>query len=132
MVKVIVDTSVWIDYFKFGRYIPEIKSLLEQQRLITNDVIMAELLPIIIHDKKEQIAELLNALERIPVFVNWNGLIDAQIKCLKNGFNKIGLLDLMILQTSIDHSVEIFSVDKNFQALGKIFHAKIYKHANSE
>ena len=132
MVKVIVDTSVWIDYFKHGKYIPEIKSLLEQQRLITNDVIIAELLPIIIHDKKEQIAELLNALERIPVFVNWNGLIDAQIKCLKNGYNKIGLLDLMILQTSIEHSVEIFSVDKHFQALGKIFHAKIYKHANSE
>ena len=132
MVKVIVDTSVWIDYFKHGKHVPEIKTLLEQQRLVTNDVILAELLPIIIHDKKEQIADLLNTLERIPVFVNWNGLIDAQIKCLKNGHNKIGLLDLMILQTSIEYSAEVFSVDKHFNALGKIFHAKIYKQATIE
>lgn len=127
MVKVLVDTNVWIDYFKHGKHVNEIRSLLEQQRLVTNDVVMAELLPIIIHDKKETIADLLNALERIPVFVNWNGLIDAQQKCLKNGFNKIGLLDLMILQTSIEHSLEIFSVDKHFQAIAKIFKIKLFK-----
>ena len=128
MVKVLVDTNVWIDYFKNGMHVKEIRSLLEQQCLVTNDVVIAELLPIIIHDKKEEIADLLNALERIPVFVNWNALIDAQQKCLKNGYNKIGLLDLMILQTSIEHSLEIFSIDKHFQALAKIFKIKLYKH----
>jgi predicted nucleic acid-binding protein len=127
MVKVIVDTNIWINYFKHGLHVNEIRALLEQQRLVTNDVIMAELLPIIIHDKKDDLADLLNALERIPVFVNWNGLIDAQQKCLKNGYNKIGLLDLMILQTAIEHSLEIFSVDKHFQAMAKIFKVKLHK-----
>jgi len=131
MVKVLVDTSIWIDYLKYGKYVSEIRSLLEQQRIVTNDVIIAELLPIILNDKKREVAELLNALERIPVFVDWNGLIAAQQKCLKNGFNKIGLLDLMILQTSIEHSVEIFAVDKHFRALGKIFNAKIFMDADT-
>jgi hypothetical protein len=35
---------------------------------ISQPVIIAEILPIIAHDKKEQIAELLNALECIPAF----------------------------------------------------------------
>ena len=99
MVKVLVDTSVWIDYFKHGKHVPEIKSLLEQQRVVVNDPILAELLPIIIHDKRDELADLINALEKIPVFVNWDGLIEAQVRCLKGGFNKIGLLDLMILLT---------------------------------
>jgi predicted nucleic acid-binding protein len=132
MVKVIVDTSVWIDYLKHGKHVNEIRTLLEQQRLVTNDVIMAELLPVIMHDKKKQISELLNALERIPVFVNWNNLIDAQLKCLKNGHNKIRLLDLMILQTSIEYSVEIFSVDKHFHALAELFQVKIFKHGSND
>ena len=132
MVKVLVDTSVWIDYFKHGKHVDQIKMLLEQQRLVTNDVILAELLPVILHDKKEPISELLNALERIPVFVNWEGLIRTQLKCLKNGYNKIGLLDLMILQSSIEHSTEIFSVDKHFQALGELFHVQIFKHESND
>lgn len=127
MVKVLVDTNVWINYFKHGTYVKEIRTLLEQQCLVTNDVVLAELLPIILHDKKEEIADLLNVLERIPVFVNWDSLIDAQQKCLKNGYNNIGLLDLMILQSSLEHSVEIFSVDKHFQAIAKIFKIKLFK-----
>lgn len=128
MVKVLVDTSVWIEYFKHGRHVDEIRSLLEQQRLVTNDVVLAELLPVILHDGRKTIADLLNALERIPCFVDWDGLIDAQRKCLKNGHNGIGLLDLMILQTSIEHSLEIYSLDKHFQAIAKIFKVKLHKH----
>ncbi len=128
MVKVLVDTSIWINYFKHGLHVPEIKALLEQQRIVVNDAILAELLPIILHDKKTELADLLNALERIPVFVNWDGIIDAQVKCLKNGYNKIGILDLMILQTAIEHSLEVFAVDKHYLAFAKIFKVKLYSH----
>lgn len=132
MVKVIVDTSIWIDYLKYGKYKPEMELLLRKQKAITTETILLELVPVLIHHKQDEIVDLLRSLERVPVFVNWTALVDAQVKCLKNGMNKIGPIDLIIMQSAIEYSVMIFSADKHFKVLGKHFDFKIYEPESAE
>lgn len=132
MVKVIVDTSIWIDYLKCGKYKPEMELLLRKQKAITTEAILLELIPVLIHHKQDEIVDLLRSLERVPVFVNWTALVDAQVKCLKNGMNKIGPIDLIIMQSAIEYSVMIFSADKHFKVLNKHFDFKLYEPESAE
>jgi len=114
---VLVDTSVWVGYFRNNDDAEILKRLFEENRLVINDVILAELLPAMtIFGKKDPI-EKLRALERLPVFVNWEGLIDLQVQCLKHGVNGIGLPDLMLVQTAIEYKTAIFSKDKHFSLM---------------
>ena len=44
--EVLVDTSVWIDYFKSGdNASSNMDSLIDENLLVTNDIILAELIP---------------------------------------------------------------------------------------
>ena len=42
--SVLVDTSVWIGYFSKGEYI-QLERLIKEDLVVTNDLILAELLP---------------------------------------------------------------------------------------
>lgn len=42
---VLVDTSIWIDYFKGGNCSIDLDALIDENILVTNDVILAELTP---------------------------------------------------------------------------------------
>lgn len=124
--KVIIDTSVWLDYFKFNLHEKEIKELHKEGRIVTTDVILAELLPIIIHDKKRELESALRSFETLHTFVNWEAIISTQVKCLKNGYNRIGLLDIMIVQAAIEYSAKIYSVDKHFKGMEKFLDFKLH------
>ncbi len=40
---VLVDTSVWIDYFRTGNQSAELDDLIDENVIVTNDLILAEL-----------------------------------------------------------------------------------------
>jgi hypothetical protein len=52
----IIDSSVWIEYFKGNR--------IYSNAIYTNDIILTELLPPIIHKKENNLADLLNSLRK--------------------------------------------------------------------
>ena len=43
--KVLVDTSVWIDYFRSGDNTDELNSLIDDNLIFTNDLILTEVIP---------------------------------------------------------------------------------------
>lgn len=45
---ILVDTSVWIDYFKSGDNSAKFDTLLDNNQLVINDIILAELEPFLI------------------------------------------------------------------------------------
>jgi len=42
---VLVDTSVWIDYFRAGNKSAELDDLIDENIIVINELILAELIP---------------------------------------------------------------------------------------
>lgn len=124
---ILIDTNIWIDYFRSNTDAELLIDLYDEDRLAINDVILAELIPALSVFKKKDAIEKLRSIERLPVFVNWEGIIDLQTQCLKNGINGIGLPDLMIVQTAIEFKAMIYSKDKHFEKMNKFIKFDLYK-----
>ena len=43
--SVLVDTSIWIDYFRSGENSADMEVLIDENLITTNDIILAELVP---------------------------------------------------------------------------------------
>ncbi len=43
--QVLVDTSMWVDYFRSGIKSSELSALIDENLIVTNDIILTELIP---------------------------------------------------------------------------------------
>lgn len=125
--RVLVDTSIWIDYFKGGDNAEALDFLIDENLLVVNDLILAELIPSLKIKKQSKVVELLQAVDRVSLDLNWEEIIDFQTRCLKNGANGIGIPDLIIAQNALQNSCEIYSIDKHFRLLRQILKVKLYR-----
>jgi len=113
-VSVLVDTSIWIDYFKSGNNSEKLDFLIDENLIVTNDLILAELVPSLKVRNQRNIVKLLYNIHKLDLSINWHQLIEFQFKCLKNGLNGIGIPDLIIVQNAKQHQCEIYSLDNHF------------------
>ncbi len=107
----LVDTSVWIDYFKGGEKSKLQNYFIEQGLVYINDIILTELIPGLIHHKKVELKDGLYALDILELDIYWDGIIELQIGNFKNGLNKMGISDLIIAQQCLDYNIELWSLD---------------------
>ena len=127
---VIVDTSVWIAFFK-GRK-DEVKIcealdyLLSGDEAVVNDVILSELLPPIVFRKERHVEECLKSVRKVELAVDWDDLRRMQVVCIASGINKVGIPDLMIAQQAIRNGVPVFSLDGHFRQMAKKFPLKLW------
>ena len=117
--KVLVDSSVWVAYFRGTRELPALDWLIEEDLVVTNDLILAELLPALLVRGERRLAASLRDVERIPLTLDWAGIIEMQLICLRNGINKVGIPDLIIAQHARQNDLCLFSLDKHFELLSK-------------
>ncbi len=125
--EVLVDTSVWIDYFRVGSQSAELDDLIDENVIVTNDLILTELIPLLKLKRQAEVVKLLSGIKRIPLQIDWDDIIESQIKCLKSGSNGIGIPDLIIAQNAKQNHCEVFSLDKHFQVLSQIIKVKLYQ-----
>jgi len=123
---VLVDTSIWIDYFKGGSNSESLEQLIDENIIVTNDIILAELVPFLKLKKQTKIIDLLYEINHIPLKIDWREIILFQESCLKNGINKVGIPDLIIAQNAIQNDCKIYSLDKHFYLLNKIIKILLY------
>jgi predicted nucleic acid-binding protein len=114
--KILVDSSVWVDYFKHGK-LPLLDRLIEEDLVCTNELILTEIGPFLKHQGRNDILESLSALERIPLQIIWENLREYQLLNLQNGINKVGIPDLIILQQVVTDKITLFSFDKHFKLM---------------
>ncbi len=114
--NVLVDSSVWIDYFRGGSD-SSLDGLIEENLICINDLISAELVPFLRVRRQRKLIELLGVVRRLPLVIDWTGVIDLQVKCLYSGINKIGIPDLIIAQNAIQNDAALYSLDKHFQLI---------------
>lgn len=113
---ILVDSSVWIDFFKSEN--PNVLDrYLEENLVSTNDIILTELLPQLLVDRKQVIVEGLTSLYKIPLNIDWDLVRHYQLLNLKNGINRVGLPDLIILQQVLEEKLTLFSYDKHFMLM---------------
>lgn len=113
---VLVDSSVWIDFFRSDRSSP-LDLYLEEDLISTNDIILSELLPKLQLERKTSIINGLISLTKVPLDIDWDLIRYYQILNLKNGINKVGVTDLIILQQIIEEKLTLFSYDKHFRLM---------------
>jgi predicted nucleic acid-binding protein len=114
--RVLIDSSVWIQYFKSGG-LEKLDRLIEEDLACINELILTELAPALMLKNETDILEGLQTISMIPLNVDWDIVRDYQLMNLKNGINKVGIPDLIILQQVIDEKITLFSLDKYFKLM---------------
>ena len=113
--EVLVDTSVWIDYFRSGDKSEKLDFLIDENLVAINDLIFTELLPLLIVKQEKKVINLLKMVKKHHMHPDWEEIRDYQVSCLKSGSNGIGIPDLLIAQNSIQNNVPVYSIDKHFK-----------------
>ncbi|GMR06750.1 MAG: PIN domain-containing protein [Gammaproteobacteria bacterium] len=123
---VLVDTSIWIDYFKGGNNSNELGALIDENLVEINDVILAELVPYLKVKKQVVVIKLLQEITRLPMQINWDEIVAFQVRCLKAGANGVGIPDLLIAQNAKANNCKIYTLDKHFHLLKQVIKVKLY------
>jgi len=130
MSGVIVDTSVWIAFFR-GRSEDKATSdaldyLLSGDEVLINDIILTELVPFLNLRGEGERAESLFALRSPDLDTDWNELRKLQETCIRSGINKVGIPDLMVAQQAMRLGVPLFSMDKHFPLIAKVSSLRLW------
>ena len=123
---ILVDTSVWIDSFHGGKSLETLNVLIDRREICVNDLILSELVPSIRIRKEKELEDLLYLLPRVPMQIDWNGIVSMQTENLKHGINKVGLPDIMIAQNAMQNGVQLLSLDKHVELMSRIVPLQLY------
>lgn len=123
---VLVDTSIWVDYLRGGNDSAEVDALIDENLVVTNDIILAELVPYLKVRKQISVIKLLQEINRIPLQINWDEIVEFQVRCLKAGTNGVGIPDLIIAQNAKQKNCKIYSLDKHFRLLSQVIKVKLF------
>jgi predicted nucleic acid-binding protein len=124
--KVLVDSSIWIGYFRSGEQGDILDTLIDENLIVTNNLILTELVPFLEVQNQRKLITLLQTIEKLSLTIDWDGLIGMQTLALKNGLNGVGIPDLIVAQNAIHHKAYIFSEDKHFALLTDVTELKFY------
>ena len=124
--SVLVDSSIWVDYFRGKGPSQPLELLIEENLVVTNDSILTELIPPLHLRKQSRLIALLKEMERHSITPNWDELVQMQITCLQNGINGVGIPDLLIAQNAIQYDLQLLSRDKHFALLSEYVPLSMY------
>ena len=124
--SVLVDSSVWIDYFRAGHHATDLEGLLDDNRIVTNDLILAELIPALQLRRQTRLINLLRELERNPLQPDWDEIVRLQTTCLRLGINGVGIPDLLVAQHAMQNDLQLMARDRHFRKLA--IHAPLQLH----
>ena len=83
--RVLVDSSIWISYFRTGHREDVLDFLIEENLIVINDIILAELVPFLKIQNKLKLIRHLESIEKLVLSIDWKNIISTQTKCLKTG-----------------------------------------------
>ena len=126
MSQVLVDTSVWISFFRGDEPAQVLFPLLDANRVCVNELILAELVPSLKHRREDTIIDMLQAIERLELRIMWPQITEMQVMNLKAGINKVGIPDLILAQNALQNALPILSFDKHFELMRESTGLQLY------
>ena len=119
MKNILVDSSVWIEYFRGKKEVSVLDELIDRNQLRINNLILSELISFLRIKKENTLIKILMTIKNIAIKIDWAEIIDFQEINLRNGLNKIGIPDLIIVQNVRDNNLILYSLDKHFELMNK-------------
>ena len=119
MKNILVDSSVWIEYFRGRKETAALDELIDKNQLCINNLILSELIPFLRMKKENTLIKILMTIRNTAIKINWEEIIDFQEINLRNGVNKIGIADLIIAQNVRDNNLRLYSLDKHFELMSR-------------
>ena len=119
MKRVLVDSSVWISYLRNRNAHEKLDELISNNQICTNNLILSELIPFLKVRNQTDIIESLLVLPNIPLAIDWQQIINLQIQNLRNGINRVGIPDLILVDNVANNNLILFSEDKHFSLMKK-------------
>lgn len=123
---VLVDTSIWIDYFKGKESARLLNELIDDNEICVNELVLSELIPSIEHRGEHGLKDMLFSITNVPLSVDWHAIRSMQLKNLRNGINNVGIPDLIVAQNAIDNGLALLSSDKHFTLMSAFHGFKLY------
>ena len=122
----VVDTSVWISYFK-GNDLPHVELALQEGRVYASPVVVAELLSARL--KEQERMKLAEFLEELPLtdssFGHWCRVGELRSHCARKGLN-VSTPDAHIAQCCLDLDGYLVSTDRIFRKLAALAPLRCY------
>ena len=117
--KIIVDTSIWIEYFNNNTNIVNfIEERIMEDFLFMTGPIVTELLQGVKTEKEYE--KLKNSIDAIPYLEitlgNWKKAGNISNKLRRKGI-KIPLTDIIISAVAISNDAKVYSLDKHFEKI---------------
>lgn len=125
-IRIIADTSVWIEFLKGNQDIfPLMQKLLERKCIIAVECVFGELLQGVKTSREKNI--ILGYRECLPGTDDYNAWVDAGIysnenKLLEKG---VGLIDCVLVVLAVKNKLKLWTLDKK---LRRILPAEIDYH----
>ena len=123
--SVLIDTSAWIEYFRSGNNSEKLDFFIDENVIVINDLILAELVPYLKVRNQLKIINILHNIAKIELLIDWNQIIEFQFKCLINEISGIGIPDLIIAQNAKQNRCVIYSHDSHFRLMKDILGIKV-------
>ncbi|MCL5268525.1 MAG: hypothetical protein M1469_10545 [Bacteroidetes bacterium] len=118
--KVLVDSSVWIDFFRRRNSANQLPVLLREDLAVVNQLIMAEIVPALeIRKQKSTIADL-KILTIYEMNINWDEIVKLQIRFVKEFKYFVAITDLAIFQNARENDLVLYSPDRDLISLCKM------------
>lgn len=120
--RIIVDTSIWIEYFKNNqKYVPFIEDNLNLENILISGPIISELLHGIKSEKEYKL--LSESISAVPyaecVYDDWIKTGETLYNLKKKGIT-VPLTDILISAIAIRHDASVLSLDKHFKSIDMI------------
>ncbi|MGA7146447.1 MAG: PIN domain-containing protein [Desulfobacterales bacterium] len=123
--SILVDTSIWIEYFRTGNNSEKLDFLIDENLVVINEFILAELVPYLRIRNQRKIISLLHNINKVELSIRWDQIMEFQFKCLKNGLNGIGIPDLIVAQNAKQNKCTIYSLDNHFELMKDILKLRL-------
>ena len=120
---VLVDTSVWIAFFREGSSsaAKNLDALMEEGEACICGLIEAELLPGLHKKDRARVRTLMTGLPCLETAADiWKDVADIQERSLVQGLGPFSIPDLVVAAVALRHKVPLFSLDKHFLSIARV------------
>lgn len=120
--KIIIDTSVWIEYFKNNKdYVPFIEDNLNLENILISGLIISELLHGVKSEKEYKL--LSESISAVPyaecIYEDWIATGEMLYNLKKKGIS-VPLTDVLISAIAIRYNASVLTLDKHFKSIARI------------
>ena len=117
--KVLVDTSVWIEFFRSDSVAGNLlETLLSDNSVCTCGIVLFELLQGVKSDKEKTV--VMNALSGLPYkemnVQLWQKSAELSAALKREGL-RLPLSDILIAAIALEHALSVFTLDRHFEQI---------------